>query len=235
LHGYGATHREWLDFGHVDATLDRLIAAGEIRPVVAVMPDAAKSWYVDSGARGGPGDYATAIALDVPAHIERAYGAAADSRAVAGLSMGGFGALVLGFTWPDRFTTAAALSPAVFRPGGVSWAHWSLGDTAAERARWFPAVFGDPFSVETYRREQPFALIPDLAARRATPRIWLASGDDDHFGFHLGTAEMFLALRGRGIPAELRLTDGGHDWTYWRRVLPDLLRFIDAGWPTHPD
>ena len=231
LHGHGADHREWLDLGRIEATLDRLIAAGEIRPVVAVMPDAAESWYVDSAERGGPGDYATAIADDLSAHIERAYGADEAARAVAGLSMGGFGALVLGFTRPERYTTVAALSPAVFRPGGVSWAHWSLGATAAERERWFAEVFGDPFSFAIYRRAQPFALVGDLDAA-AAPRLWLAAGDDDGFGFELGTVEMFLALRARGIPVELRIADGGHDWTYWRSVVADLLRFIDAGWPS---
>lgn len=229
LHGHGADHREWLDLGRIEATLERLIAAGQIRPVVAVMPDAAESWYVDSADRGGPGDYATAIAEDLPAHIARAYGVDDEAKAVAGLSMGGFGALVLGFTRPERYTTVAALSPAIFRPGGVSWARWSLGATPADRERWFAAVFGDPFSFEIYRREQPFALVADLG-NAAAPRLWLASGDDDGFGFDLGTAEMFLALRARGIPAELRIADGGHDWTYWRRILPDLLRFIDAGW-----
>jgi len=229
LHGYGADHREWLALGEIDALLDRLIAAGAIRPLIAVMPDAAKSWYVDSTARGGPGDYATAIVRDLAAHVDERHPTTGE-RAVAGLSMGGFGALRLGFAHAERFVTVAALSPAIFAADGLSGASWSLGQTPDERQLWFPGAFGVPFDRAIYEREQPFALVDDVAARNDRPRLWLASGDDDVFGFELGTVELFLALRRRAVPVELRIDDGGHDWAYWRSIAPAMLRFLDAGW-----
>ncbi len=232
LHGYGATHREWIELGRVDALFDRLMADGAVRPFVAVMPAGAKSWYVDSAARGGPGDFATAIARDLVAHIDATVPtrAAAEGRAVMGLSMGGFGALHLAFAQPERFGQAIALSPAVFRPGGLSWERWSLGSTPDELAFWFQGAFGRPFDVATYLAEQPFAQIDALAGLDRPPRILLATGEDDAFGFELGTVELFLALRAAEVPADLRVAAGGHDWAYWRQATAAALRWLDAGW-----
>ena len=47
LHGYGGNDRQWIEGGKADETLDRLIGEGAIPPVIAVMPDASNSWYVD--------------------------------------------------------------------------------------------------------------------------------------------------------------------------------------------
>ncbi len=230
LHGHGADHRYWLDRIGIAATLDALIAAAEIRPLVVVMPDGGTSWYVDSAARGGPGDHATAIARDLVDNVDATVTTVAEraGRAVAGLSMGGFGALHLAFDRPERFGAVVALSPAVFVPGGLSWQRWSLGRTEEERARWFQGAFGVPFDATVYRELHPLARLDE---RGGAPRVLLAAGDDDGFGFELGTVELFLALRRRAAPVELRLDDGGHDRVYWRSVVPEMLRFIDAGWP----
>ena len=233
LHGHGASHREWVELGHIDTLLDELIATGEIAPVFAVMPAAGKSWYVDSAARGGPGDYATAITRDLVAQIDATLPTRDEpqARAVMGLSMGGFGALHLALRRPGGFGHAVALSPAVFDPHGLSAERWPLGASEAERQRWFPATFGVPFDHSLYRAASPFTLLAGVAE---PPRLFLASGDDDAFGFELGTVELFSALRRRAIPAELRIGDGGHDWRYWRRAAADALRWLDAGWPAAP-
>ncbi len=234
LHGYGASHREWVEFGRIDKLLDELIEAGAIAPLIAIMPTSDKSWYVDSAARGGPGDYATAIAQELVAHVEEELpvipGAA--HRAVMGLSMGGFGALVLGLGDPGRFDQVVALSPAVFVPEGLSWERWSLGTTLEERDIWFPGVFGTPFDINTYRDEQPTALLDRLEG--PPPRVLLASGDQDGFGFELGTVELFLALRRHDVPAALRIDAGDHDWAYWREATAEAFVWLDAGWPEQP-
>src|SRR3954453_11595389 len=57
LHGLGGCEDDWLQLGSIRGTLDRLIGAGRIRPMMVVMPGAGSSWYVDSGRFGGPGNY----------------------------------------------------------------------------------------------------------------------------------------------------------------------------------
>ena len=75
LHGLGGGRHEWRRDGRVADTLDRLIAAGELAPLIAVMPEAGKSWYVDSARFGGEGDYERAIVQDlIPGIDATSYG-----------------------------------------------------------------------------------------------------------------------------------------------------------------
>ncbi|MEM6547505.1 MAG: alpha/beta fold hydrolase [Pseudomonadota bacterium] len=230
LHGYGGGQREWLHGGRLEALLDRLIAADEIGPVIAVMPAAGKSWYVDSARYGGPGDYETAIMRDLMAEIDRRYPtrAAFGQRAVAGNSMGGFGALRLAFRHPERFAAVAGLSPAIFMPDGVSWPDTLATSPTEEQDKWFPRTFGERFDLEIYKAETPFAHLDTMMAAQAQPQVLLTVADDDYFRLHDGTVEMYVELRRRGLKPELRVGDGGHDWDYWRGAAEEAFRFFDG-------
>jgi enterochelin esterase family protein len=233
LHGYAGGVAEWSAPERAAGILDRLEAAGRIAPVIAAIPEAGVSWYVDSAALGGPGDYETAIAVDLVDHLDAAWPTRPGRahRAVMGNSMGGWGALRLALFRPDRFGAAVALSPAVFTPGGASEARWPLGHDEETRQFWFPGVFGRPFDPARYAAAAPDARLDALAAMPDPPRLMLASGDDDHLGFELGTVELFAAMRARGIAVELRIGDGGHGWDYWARAAEEGFLFLDAGWP----
>ena len=230
LHGYGASHHEWVRRGKIAEALDRMIAAGEIAPVIAVMPGAGKSWYVDSARFGGPGDYETAITRDLVEGIDAAYPTRSEpgARGIAGSSMGGHGALRLSFGHPGTFSAVAALSPAIWMPGGISWISGPIGETAEERARWYPRTTGESFDMGTFKAQSPFAMLDDVAATGTPPTVYLATGDDDYWDLQDGTVEMYIELRRIGLEPELRVGDGGHDWAYWGSTVPDLLRFFDA-------
>lgn len=232
MHGYGGGQREWFRGGLAEA-LDRLIASGAIRPVIAVAPEAGRSWYVDSARFGGPGDYETAIAADLVAHVERTWPALPGRafRAMAGNSMGGHGALRLAFAYPDRYGQVAALSPAIWRPGGVSWGLSPQILRPEGLEQWFPRTTGETFDWRVFRAQSPFALVARMAAMSDPPRVLLGVGDDDYFGLQDGTVEMYLELRAHGLRPELRVLDGGHDWRLWGRMLDDVLEFLDQGWP----
>ncbi len=115
LHGRGGGETDWIKAGGVGRTADRLIASGRIAPLVIVMPDGSDSWYVNSKARGGPGDFETAIGKDLEAYIETAYKIHTDreGRAIAGLSMGGCLALRLAEQRPGDVDALVLVNPAV--------------------------------------------------------------------------------------------------------------------------
>lgn len=235
LHGYGASAAQWLDGAAVAETLDRMIAGGEIKPVIAVMPDAHNSWYVDSSRYGGPGDYETAIVQDLVREVDRRFPTLKTSgdRAISGVSMGGFGALRLAFKHPDIFGAVVAFSPGLFKPGGLSWRHGPAVARRSNREQWYASAFGAPFDMEVYKAQSPFAYIDRVGARTRPPSIMLIVGDDDWFGSYDGTLEMFLDLRAAGLKPELRVADGGHDLRLWRSMLPEALRFLDLSWRAH--
>lgn len=233
LHGHGGGQDEWFYGGWIDQSLDRMIAAGEIRPVIVVAPEAGESWYVDSAVFGGPGDFETAIVQDLVAVIDRLYRTRAERpwRAIAGNSMGGHGALRFAFANPDRYAAVAALSPAVWKPFGVSWARSPIEDPPGDLDQLFPRTTGEQFDPQTFITQSPFARIDRLANHPDPPRILLAVCDGDEFALQDGTLELYLDLRSFTIAPELRVTDGAHDWDCWRPLVEETVRLFDRTWP----
>jgi len=117
LHGLGGKETDWLSLGGIGATLDGMIAEGRLKPLIAVMPGVGNSWYVNSAEVGGPGDYEDAIIGDLLPAIEARFPVCRTrrGRAIAGLSMGGYGALRLALAHPGLFGAAASLSGALWQ------------------------------------------------------------------------------------------------------------------------
>ena len=114
LHGIGDTSNVWITYFHVPELLDELIARGTIADLIVVMPNAnnrfAGSFYANSPVTGNWEDF---VADEIVARVDhqfRTIGTPA-SRAVAGHSMGGFGAIRLAMHRPDVFPIAYAMSP----------------------------------------------------------------------------------------------------------------------------
>jgi enterochelin esterase family protein len=230
LHGYGGNDREWIELGGVDAVLDRMIASGEIPPVIAVMPYAARSWYVDSGAMGGPGNYESAIAADLIEHVDASYRTVAErtSRAVAGLSMGGYGAVRMAFFHPDSFVGVVTLSGALHQTDNIALSEQPLllANLNQRAERKYHGAYGTPFDMNLFVARNPFTRIADLSRMPSPPKVLIMTGDDDGLNFYEGSCQLFVALRRANLHAELRVENGGHDWRLWSRQLPDLLRFL---------
>jgi S-formylglutathione hydrolase FrmB len=114
LHGYGDTNDAWIHHFNVPAMLDELIARHAIKEMIVVMPNAMNrflgSFYANSPVTGHWEDF---IAEEMVARVDHDFRtlARAESRGVAGLSMGGFGAIRLAMHRPDVFSVVYAMSP----------------------------------------------------------------------------------------------------------------------------
>ncbi|BBK42006.1 esterase [Allostella vacuolata] len=223
LHGLGGNQDDWVGAGRLGETLDREIAAGRAAPMAVVMPMGGDSWYVDDPAGAGP--VHTAFAGDLVDGIERRHpiGGCRAARAVGGLSMGGYGALLLAFRRPDRFAAAFSLSGSIFQP---------LADDpaagAGRRLHMHGSVFGEPLDWRRYNRWNLFLAAPALAAQDDRPRLWLQAARDDFPAIRDGTVRLHDALSRLGVPAELRIDDGRHDWPTWARHVAPALRWLSG-------
>jgi len=118
LHGFAGSNKTWTTDGdfsfNVPPIMDRLIAGGKMREMILVAPNANNayngSFYVNSTVTGNWEDY---IFRDVVGYVDKNYRtlARASSRAIAGHSMGGFGAVAVGMKHAEIFSIIYALSP----------------------------------------------------------------------------------------------------------------------------
>lgn len=224
LHGKDGNPLEWLHTGHLRETLDGLIRDGRVEPMIVVMPDGGgDSWYVDSKAIGGPGDYATAIGVDLLGEIDRTLRTKPTPRfrGIGGISMGGFGALRLAFAEPFRYGAAASFS-------GAFWAKLKPDSDPSEGInRIFNGSFGRPFNVRRFLAASPLSMIDRLAAAKDPPPVFLAVGDHDRFKLYIDTFELFRRMREADLAVDLRITGGDHEWDTWAAELPGALLFFD--------
>ena len=120
LHGYNADYYLWtvgrffLGKGwSITSVADSLIEAGEIEPMIIVMPSVLTkyggSWYVNSEIMGNWDDF---IAIDLVHEIDATFKTIdnSTSRGIAGHSMGAFGAVWLGMEHPDVFGSVYGMS-----------------------------------------------------------------------------------------------------------------------------
>jgi enterochelin esterase-like enzyme len=202
LHGAGQRIDEWLSYGIVE-TADRMISSNQISPMLLVMPLGDLGYWVNHvDDRDRWGDYVTA---DVVRNVDSSFRTESDGkyRAVGGISMGGYGALVLAFNNPQVFQHVAANSPSLHPEGSLGIL--GTGDEFAQR---------DPVTLAAT------AGLNGLG-------IWLDIGATDPWLPRV--AQLDHALNARGIEHNWTLGDGGHDGEYWQRNVAAYLRFYSAG------
>ncbi|WP_172327404.1 esterase family protein [Mangrovicoccus sp. HB161399] len=235
LHGGGTGQpSDWFTLAGIDHLLDRMIAAGEIRPLIAVAPDGRRdalndvaTYFLDD--RDGGTRWETMFFADFIPAVEtrhRAIGSG-DARALLGISMGGVAAAVYQLRAPDSFAGAAALSSA-FRTEGQLLA---LSPEGYESR--YGGVLGSGLEGADRINSAWQALLPatlaagaEAARFRRVPRLYFDIGADDPF--FEATAALHVALRDAGVKHRFRVTEGGHDWPFWRGALESALRHVDA-------
>ena len=220
LHGLGGEPQDWVTHGKIDAVLGRLVAAGGVRPLVLVAPDGDNGYWTDHlGAPGAPGPrWGSYVAEDVVREVEARYRVRRDraGRAIAGVSMGGHGAMSIGLVHPERFAAIVSLAGALFPEPPT---HRPV----------YKKVWGDPPDAAHWAATSPMALMRRLDPGPATPALYLHCGDDDAAGFLEYAVDAHRVLLERKVPHELRVGDGGHVWGAWNTATEDWLRFVDAG------
>ena len=238
LHGCCDSYVSWSR----STDVDRLTATAGL---LVVMPEGGavgfySDWY--NQGRGGPPRWETFHLVELDQLLERNY-RAGGRRAVAGLSMGGLGAIAYAARHPGLFQAAASFSGIVDTRGdGGAFVLDLLRSNGADP----PALWGDPVDqAAVWRDHDPY----ELASRLRGTAVLVAFGDGrpgplDQPGAASTTASSIEArlhaqnlrfverLRALGIAARVdAYGPGTHDWPYWQRglhrALPVLLRALE--------
>ncbi|OZI07860.1 esterase [Siphonobacter sp. BAB-5385] len=227
LHGFGDDETGWTQMGDVETIASQAMASGQVPPMIIVMPDAGKSWYVNSA--DGKNRYEDFFVNELIPHIDSTYRTRTDKqfRAIAGLSMGGYGTLLLASKHTELFSAAAPLSAAVFTDAEV------VSMPEADWKRRFTNVYptqqkGKERLSKDWNQNSIFKILettsPDALK---SVRFYVDCGDDDHL--IKGNMSLHATMLDRNIPHQFRVRDGGHTWIYWRTALPEVLNFVSQG------
>ncbi|MVM38376.1 esterase family protein [Spirosoma sp. HMF3257] len=224
LHGLGDNETGWVQFGEADRIADEGIKSGELPPMIIVMPNAWATFYVND--YQNKVRYEDMFVQELIPHIDSMFRTRTERtyRAIAGLSMGGFGSLTLAMHHPELFSACAALSAAVRTDETFATIPDERYNTVYAPIFSGPAK-GDERLTLTWKRNSPITLAKSAPESDLTKVRWyLDCGDDD--ALTVGNSMLHIALLERKIPHEYRARDGAHTWSYWRSGLPDALKFI---------
>lgn len=203
LHGLWGTENDWLALTHVAAYVQAL-------PLIVVMPEADDSWYTNS-ATDPANRYEDYLFKDLVQQIESSYRVqkSREGRFLAGLSMGGYGALKGAAKYPQMFAAVGAFSASL--------------RSHQDDGRWVTTTlaFGKPGS-QTRRDNDVFPLLAKADIAKL-PYIFESCGErDDLEPIDLQVAQM---LRSLGATYEYHEVPGTHEWPVWDA---SLKLFLDS-------
>lgn len=219
LHGAGSTEDSWPVRGGIQVTADQLIKRSQLRPSIIVMPTLGPhSWYADANDAKAQ----TAFLDDLVPYVEEKYKTRSDraGRSIAGLSMGGYGALNLSLSRPDLFCAAGVLSPAIYDPlppetSAARKAPQFVKNGTFDDQAWTDALY--PSRLDGYKKAE--TIVP----------MWIESGDHDALGIVLAAAQLYWTLHSiQPKDIEYRVVDGDHDWMVFRESSIRALPYMNS-------
>jgi S-formylglutathione hydrolase FrmB len=228
LHGYSSNYTAWARLGAGDYA--------HAYDLIVVMPDAGNSWYVnwardDEGQKNHWEDF---LIKDLIGHVDATYRTIArrEGRAINGLSMGGYGALMLGLRHPELFCSIGSESGALAFAKQVA-ERLKDGKELPRRDRPLsttpdPRIGVEGFSSQAERtpKGRMFVAAEDCAAydpfqlvlkvpRDKLPHIYLDCGTEDRL-LESNQAFMKVLLENK-IPFTYAQSTGEHKGPYWAR------------------
>jgi S-formylglutathione hydrolase FrmB len=215
LHGGGQDHTAFATRGWFRALASR--------DMIVVTPSVGESWYVNSVADPSA-KYEDFIVKDLIEYVDRQYrtNASREGRAIAGVSMGAWGAMMLGLKHHRLFAAVGAFSA----PFGISRQDPKIDMTSRTQQR-----FGAPETAE--RRERDPVTLASTIPLESVPVLYLACGNQDIF---VADSRRFVErLTARKIPYEYReLSPFGHSWEVWDGQLVNFIDVMSSRWGQSP-
>lgn len=209
LHGGDGDFRDWSNSSDVARYADR--------GLILIMPDGGFSYYTNSAMR--PQDrYEDYIVNDMIADAESRFPIAAnrEGRAIVGVSMGGFGAIVLALKHPQLFVFAGGISAGLDIP--------SRPFTPRRIQQWlrYRSIFG-PWDSQTRRDNDPL-LLALSSDPSETPYLLVTCGEEESF---LAANRKFAGiLAKRHFQYEFHAVPGAHNWTQWNQQVPAMFQSL---------
>ena len=208
LHGLTGDYKDW-------TTRTNLADYTRTLPLIVVMPDGENQWYTN--AADGSARFEDYIVTDLAADVVQKFRTVNSryGRAIAGLSMGGYGALKLALKRPAQYAVAGSFSGAF----GVTVEGRYDRMITSVKAPSLATIFGTPDS-DTRKQNDVLALASALKPAGA-PYIYIDCGTADSLVTE--NRDVIAVLHKTGAAYEYHEVAGAHTWDYWDRRIREFL------------
>ena len=214
LHGLFGSYENWVELTNIEELACDL-------DLIIVMPDGSDGWYSDSETIPA-NRYESFFLKDLLPDVEKRYRVitAKEGRAIAGLSMGGYGAFKFAVRNPWAFALAASFS------GAFDATDRSEEEPGFDWDTLKPSIlqaFGAQGSSARAHNDL-YKLVQSLNVEevKRLPYFYFDCGLSD--GFIEANLRLKRLFDSVGVAYEFAGIPGGHDWDYWGNRLPGLLK-----------
>ena len=211
LHGASGDHSVWMRFSAIERYAKK-------HKIAVVMPNVSNSWYTDT-AYGV--NYFTFAAEELPKLCRQYFRCMTDRREdnfIGGLSMGGYGALKIALTYPERYFACVSLSGALditrkSRPYSLEL--WKSN---------FGFELGSALELENTTHDVFYLTKQNKAANKPFPKMFIWCGTEDSL---LSVNRNYHSLlTDLNVEHEYRESEGTHSWEWWDMHIENALNFI---------
>lgn len=206
LHGATGSYLDWTEKTTFTELLDG-------RDMIVVTPDGGEfGWYLDSKIKP-ESQYDSAISRDLIADVEKRFPVRTDrgGRGIAGLSMGGHGAITLAAKHPDLYGSASSMS--------------GILDIVPHPKSWhLPDILGDqPEALPEWKRNSAYYLADVFTT--ANVALLFDTGTEDQTGAVSDSRQLHKRFEELGVQHTYREFPGIHNWNYWSAHIREHLDF----------
>lgn len=210
LHGYTGNYTDWICYTNIEKL-------AEAANLAVIMPSGTNSFYVDLPLMEQ--NFAQFIGRELVDITRRMFPLShrREDTFLAGLSMGGYGAIRDGLVYCDTFGSIAGLSSAL---------HYFEFDVPSDRRNrnFGPnTVFGD-LETAAVSNLNPRIAYRDAKKAGLAPRIFLSCGTEDGLLPYSRSYRDFLLAEGADLTYEE--APGDHDWAFWDAAIARVLRWL---------
>jgi S-formylglutathione hydrolase FrmB len=203
LHGLSDDHTAWTRY----SSIERYAVA---RGLAVVMPAVDRSFYANEAQGHRYWDW---VSDELPRLVGQFFNVSQtrDDTFVAGLSMGGYGALKLGFTHPDRYAAVATLS-------GVARIQGLVEDLPR------PEIVERVFGGEITPADDVLALL-GAADRTTLPRLYVGCGTEEAL-LMAQNRSLVAAAEAEAVDVTVDFRPGIHEWSLWDAQIQDVIAWL---------
>ncbi|WP_160677159.1 alpha/beta hydrolase family protein [Clostridium sp. C8-1-8] len=215
LHGVFGNYTDWVSGTNIQRWAEK-------NDLVVVMPSGDNSFYVDNvEAQNNYGEFIGKEMVEITRKMFHLSHKREDTY-IAGLSMGGYGAIRNGLKYNDTFGYIAGLSSALITDNI---------DKRTNDVRFFlesrsfsESCFGDLSKVAESDKNPKWLAEKLVGENKDIPKIFMACGDKD--SLLEANVEFKNHLEGVGIKVTFEIGSGGHDWDFWNRYIARVLEWL---------